>query len=276
MRATPAKLIREIMLGSPKQHHIKILLESQLDKQSLIAGLTPLLPDEFQGKTDQIKNALADQPAEKASRFFCEAGLFNYQCGEKGSAALNFLLALEIDPNSFEVLYNIGVVFDDLGDYVRAEVAYVLALQLNRKFLVAWLDIGVLYLSRERQHEAIFVFEQAIQVDPNCAEAWKNLGAAFIGTMNFEKASKAYRRAAELKLDDVRIWENLALSLAFDFKFDDALEAARRTLDLDPENAQTKLFFVELQNLAMRESFFRNVLASAWKVYLERKHGIKT
>jgi tetratricopeptide (TPR) repeat protein len=125
---------------------LQFLLESKLDKQSLIAALKSLVPAEFEGKIDLLKNALADRPVEKVSQFYCESGASDYRFGNKGMAALYFLLALEVNPNSFEALHNIGVIFNDLGNNAHAEVAYVLPIQSNPKYLASWLDLGKMYL----------------------------------------------------------------------------------------------------------------------------------
>jgi tetratricopeptide (TPR) repeat protein len=258
--------------GAP--YNIQFLLESQLDKHGLIAALKPLIPAEFQGKTDKLKNALADKPVEKVSQFFCETGAINYRCGEKGMAALDFLLALEVNPNSFEALHNVGVVFNDLGDYGRAEVAYVAAIQANPKYLASWLDLGQIYLRREYYYGGVLAFNQATEIDPNSAEAWKGLGIALSGTLNFQKATEANSRALELKPDDAEVWMIFALGLALESKFDGAIEAARTALGLNPDDTEAGPFLAELLKPATREQFFDKVRYALLKRHLE-KRGVK-
>jgi tetratricopeptide (TPR) repeat protein len=258
--------------GTP--YSIQFLLESQLDKQDLIAALKPLLPAEFQGKTDLLKNAIADKPVEKTSQFFCETGVLNYRCGDKGMAALDFLLALEVNPNSFEALHNVGVVFNDLGDYGHAEVAYVAAIQANSKYLVSWLDLGQIYLKREYYYGGVLAFNQATEIDPNSAEAWKGLGIAFSSTLDMQKATEANRRALELKSDDAEVWMNFAMGLALESKFDAAIQAAQTALGLDPDYTEAKPFLAELLKPATREKFFDIVRYTLLKRHLE-KRGVK-
>ncbi|MEI9960220.1 MAG: hypothetical protein WDM76_03525 [Limisphaerales bacterium] len=69
-----------------------------------------------------------------------------------------FLKALQLVPDSFEVLHNIGVVFDDINDFGHAESAFSLAIQANPTYLISWLDLGRIYLARNYYHGGVFAF----------------------------------------------------------------------------------------------------------------------
>ena len=111
--------------------------------------------------------------AKKTAHGCCELGVHHYLTKKKGQAILFYLKTLQISPDSFDALHNIGVVFADLNQDNHAESAYSLAIQANPKHLVSWLDLGKIYLTRNYYHGGIFVFGQAVDIDSKCAEAWK-------------------------------------------------------------------------------------------------------
>ncbi len=113
---------------------------------------------------------------------------------------------LSIDPNNYDVLRHLGILFQDQGD--------------NEK--------------------AYNFFLKSIQVNPNGFEALNNLGTVHAKNKNYELAKKCYHRSLEINGNYISSINNLA-SLYHKLNYPrKALEFSSRALALQPKNPFTR------------------------------------
>jgi tetratricopeptide (TPR) repeat protein len=103
------------------------------------------------------------------------------------NAVVYFDKALEINPNSIEVLRNKGLYLKDVDKYDEAIECFNTILNLDPKFSESYYNIGVVYIAAYRDDMEQFSkdttiqvamenFEKAIQIDPQYPDALYNLG----------------------------------------------------------------------------------------------------
>jgi tetratricopeptide (TPR) repeat protein len=140
------------------------------------------------------------------------AYFFNQQYQE---AILSFQNALAINPNLSDAHNNLGMVYNEIGNQDRAIEEYQAALRNinypNRNF--AYYNLGNIALSRKKFDEAIFYFGKALEVDPNMADAYYRRAIAFEELNRINEALKNYQQA--LKIQPIKVEANYNVALIY-------------------------------------------------------------
>lgn len=109
--------------------------------------------------------------------------------------------ALNIKPDNTQVMYNLAMFYQEIGDYDKAIMQYKMIIQIepsNKYALhnIGWIDMVEL----KKYDEAIAFFTRAIDLDNNYIEAVYNRGLAFESLKKYDNARQDY--AYVLKLND--------------------------------------------------------------------------
>jgi type IV pilus assembly protein PilF len=96
---------------------------------------------------------------------------------------------------------NLGLAYFHKGDYRQAELNYLKALEIEPNFVLALRGLGKTYLAMNRISAAISEFEKAVQQAPNFAELYMDLGDAYQQSHAYKKALLSYRKVVELAPD---------------------------------------------------------------------------
>ena len=78
------------------------------------------------------------------ARFYNNRGVAQHQSGRLTTALRDFLRALSLDPNYIAAHYNLGLVYEDMGDFEEAAVQYRFATQGD--FDLAFINLARLYI----------------------------------------------------------------------------------------------------------------------------------
>lgn len=99
-------------------------------------------------------------------------------------------------------------------------------------------NIGVAYDDLHQFNEAIEFYKKAIELNENHYEAYNNLGVCYKNIQEIDKSIEAFKKALLIKKDYSAAYNNLAVSLKEVGKFKDALLYLRKAIDIDSLNAQ--------------------------------------
>jgi predicted O-linked N-acetylglucosamine transferase (SPINDLY family) len=111
--------------------------------------------------------------------------------------------AVDLDPQDFKALNNLGVMFNDLA-----------------------------------QHEKAATYtRQAIKLYPDFAEAFGNLASILKNLQQFSEAESAYRKAIDLLPNFAPMHFNLGLFLRSVFRYIEALQSIQKAIQIDPNMA---------------------------------------
>jgi len=105
--------------------------------------------------------------------------------------------AVALDPDHVQAHVNLGRLFHERGDLVRARTHYEAALARDPEDPTATFNLGVLYQDLGDASAALMAYERAIVLDPGNADAHFNLVAFYEKLGNKAEALKhmlAYRR----------------------------------------------------------------------------------
>jgi len=88
--------------------------------------------------------------------------------------------ALEITPNDKLLNYNLGKLFQDLGEYELAIEQYQNLISIDPRSYPAYNCLGYIAMNFEDSYEeAVRYFSKAIEIDSTYAQAWCNRGIAY-------------------------------------------------------------------------------------------------
>ncbi len=134
----------------------------------------------------------------KEVKAFLELGYF-YQQTLNPLAIQYYSNALQADPNNVEINYNLGKLFQDLGDIERATEQYQILLQISPRNKLALNNLGYIKLVHEDQYnEAVQYFNQAIDEDPVFINAIANRGIAYTYLGEYELAQQDFQHALSI------------------------------------------------------------------------------
>ena len=147
--------------------------------------------------------------------------------------------AAEINPNSFEALYNLGLTLVKLEQYEEAETKLKKALQARPDSFEANTVLAVLYVNQNRNREAIEGLRAAAKAKPGDPKVTGLLGEQYLQGRYLDEAIGTLQEAVRLKPDDLRLRYLLIDAYQKDQDYEKALNSAREALALFPHEART-------------------------------------
>lgn len=125
-----------------------------------------------------------------------------------------FEMALIKEPESSEVLYNLGLVCENLNNPDLALEFYEKALKLNPVFAFAHVNQGILLHKKLLFQSAIDSYDRALVINPVLVDAWLNRGNSFHSLGKYDEALNSYNEALTIdpEAQDV-IWNKSLINL---------------------------------------------------------------
>lgn len=100
------------------------------------------------------------------------------QKGDPNAAIPYFQAAIQLEPESAQAHYNLGVALMQAGKIPEAEQAYGRCLELVPWYAEAWNNLGILYANSEQMEQAKGAFQRAVELKPGNREFMSNLEEA--------------------------------------------------------------------------------------------------
>ncbi|MEN8262956.1 MAG: tetratricopeptide repeat protein [Nitrospirota bacterium] len=132
--------------------------------------------------------------------------------GKHRKAAELFQKAVEINPDSAEAHYNLGVAYGNLGMFQKAVKAYKRAVDLDPGHEKAYCNLGIVYEEAGNYKEAIEVYEKAIRMNPGSADLYLNLGITYGRSGMNRKAVDALKISVRIAPDYADAHYNLGFA----------------------------------------------------------------
>jgi tetratricopeptide (TPR) repeat protein len=97
--------------------------------------------------------------------------------GKFAQAAEQFHQALELDPDSPRLHYNLSLALEELGDHDGQKKELEMAIQLDPNLALAYYRLGRLYMVQGSPTQAEQALKTAVAIDPEFAEAQESLAS---------------------------------------------------------------------------------------------------
>ena len=181
--------------------------------------------------------------------------LAKLQRGENAGAITLLQLLLSDSPESFPILYNLGMALSDAGRLDEAEHHLRRALAVDPGSANTRVALGVALQRQGKSAEAVDELREAIRTDPNNPWAHRNLGACLANAGRLREGEQCFRRATELNPRDQTAWLGLAQALERLGEVENADEAYRKVIDVDEYSDVAEMARDALRRIA--QSTFR-------------------
>ena len=132
---------------------------------------------------------------------------------EEELAAL--LRSLEENPDSAQLLLDLGVAFARRGDTLRSIEYFRRGIEVAPESSALHSNLGLSLQKYGRLSEAVDCYHRALQFDPAQSAAWHNLGNALNELGQVEEGRDAYRRCLEIAPDHVAARSDYLISLNY-------------------------------------------------------------
>ena len=128
---------------------------------------------------------------------------------EESSATLEEAIAmynaiLDMKPGHAAACINLGTIFYNQRDFIRAEQMYRRATEADPEYALAFFDLGNVLDEMQRLNDAIEAYQTAIKIVPQYADAHYNLALAFERKNERRRALKHW--TTYVRLDPVGPW----------------------------------------------------------------------
>jgi tetratricopeptide (TPR) repeat protein len=165
-------------------------------------------------------------------------GILFHQRGDHAQALRQIDLALKINPNNIVALNNRGIALKELKRFAEALASYDSALALWPDYAEALLGRGDALKELKRFEEALASYDRALKLRPGLAEAHANRGDVLHELKRFEEALASYDRAITLRPDLAEAHANRGSALHALKRFEEALASYDHALALRPDYAE--------------------------------------
>jgi tetratricopeptide (TPR) repeat protein len=130
--------------------------------------VTNYIENSVTGKQTEIISENAYDSSKVADKLYDE--------GKYSEALSQYKNALNLEPNSYSLLIDIGRCYGKLKDRTLELASYKQAIALKGDSKTAWNNYGLTLYELDRNEEALEAFNKVLEIDPNDKDAWYNKG----------------------------------------------------------------------------------------------------
>ena len=142
--------------------------------------------------------------------------------GQLDDAKKVFESILEVEPDHYKTITNIGSIYLSLEELIKAEKKFKKAINIKPEFEIAHYNLGITQTKLNKLDYAKESFEKAIDLKKNYVEAHTNLGIIFLKLDKLNDAESCFEKAIEFNPRFAEAHYNLGITQAKQFKYKDA------------------------------------------------------
>lgn len=134
--------------------------------------------------------------------------------------------------------FNLGYLYQEMGDVKRAVSAYEEALEIQPFHENTLYNLGNVYRDSGRVEEALAMYQKVIKANPHKTDAYLNIGSIYSRLGKMDEAREYFQDAARAGGGSAKAWFNLAFLEESDGKLEEAKKLYLKSISLDPQNAE--------------------------------------
>ncbi len=166
-------------------------------------------------------------------------GLAYHKMNKLGEAIKEYEAAIALRPFYFKPVYNLGLLYFEIGDYQNAEKWFTKAVGIRKssESAPAHYNLGIVYNRLGNTAAAMDSYKEALRLRPGYAQARYNLALLEMDNENYRSAASHFEKTAALGFKKVKLYKNLGVCysrLGFPEK---AVTAYEHAITLDSSDA---------------------------------------
>jgi len=178
------------------------------------------------------------QPTQAQVSALIQQGTLLHQQGNFDEAQAIYEKILHIQPDHFDALQLLGVLFAQIKKYVQAVELLSKALEINPNHAGAYSNRGIALKELKRFDEALVNYDQAIANNPGYLDAYSNRGNLLQELKRFDEALANYDQALKINPGFIQALYNRGNTLKELKRFDEALASYNQALKINPDYAE--------------------------------------
>jgi len=164
-----------------------------------------------------------------------QQGVTLHQQGNLIEAQVIYEKILSIQPDHFNALQLLGVLFSQAEQYLQSIEVLYKALQINPNHARTYSNYGIALKELKRFDEALGSYDQAIAINPDYGDAYYNRGNTLMELKRFDEALSSYDQAIAINPDYGDAYYNRGNTLMELKRFDEALSSYDQAIAINPD-----------------------------------------
>ena len=152
-----------------------------------------------------------------------------------------YLKALEFSPDEVDACYNLGLVYIELKEYDKAIDCFNRVLDFDDKDSNSYFNIGIANFKKGDLIEALDNFQKTVELNDGDIYAHFYIGNIFKEFGDNETASYKFNKVLEISPDYSWAYYNLAVIAYEDGDLDATLDFLDKTLELNPKDKNSSI-----------------------------------
>jgi tetratricopeptide (TPR) repeat protein len=144
----------------------------------------------------------------------------------------NYRAYIDEYPNDAGALYNLGVVYNALGDWNACTKSYEKALLADPKHYNALYNLAVAYYDSGDYTRSIHFWNRLLEIDNKDIDGHYGLGVSLYDSMEYYDAADVFENGVKLAPDDGRFHYQLGRCYYSIYNYADSIDAFSRALEL--------------------------------------------
>ena len=141
--------------------------------------------------------------------------------------------AVKLDPGNAGNLYNLGWIYDQLGDTAKATDFYRRSIQASPLSFEAMNNLALIYGGSGQPDRALPLLEQAIRTDPENEAAYFNIANYYVHRRDWRQGLENYDRIVQLNPANAVAWVEKGRVYLELGRTEDAVEDLNHALEID-------------------------------------------
>jgi len=175
------------------------------------------------------------EPSQTQVANLAQKGMALHQQGNFAEAQVVYEQILKIQPDHFDALQLLGVLFAQIKKYSQAIEFLSKALEINPNHAVAYSNRGIALKELKRFDEALASYDQAIAINTGYLDAYSNRGNVLQELKRFDEALASYDQAIKINPDYAEAYYNRGVIFQMLKDFDEALNSYDQAIKINPK-----------------------------------------
>ncbi len=183
-------------------------------------------------------------PHHNLGRYYADIGL-------KQMALAQYTRALRLPEKTnrkarFITHYNMGLLYQSMGQPLEAERHFLKALEIEPRFSPAYAGLGVLYLEKGRDFKALQFFVKALTHDISSTQARNYIGLVLLRLGQVGQAVSQLQKVVESNPNDLYALTLLGIACKYNGDFDEAIGYFRKVQGINKRYVTADLHLIEV------------------------------
>lgn len=160
-------------------------------------------------------------------------GVLLHKSGKLEEAKIIYEKILEKNPDTFEVINLLGVIFLQLKKYDQSILLIKKAININPKHPALYNNLANAFKESKKFNEALEAYNKAIELNPNYTEAFCNIGILYKNLGKFKEAIRAFNIAIDVNPNYAPAYHERGQCYFELAQYKDAIKDFYRLINLD-------------------------------------------